>query len=108
MRGQVVELLVLLGAALDLFQLAELGIVASDNEQQVDDEILEEIHEAEVENIPSCFLEHACHRDLLDASVVTDIVLEGREVFLNLEKAALSGVALTGLLISEICKGCFL
>jgi hypothetical protein len=33
MRGKVVEFLVLLITALNLFQLVQLGVVASDNEQ---------------------------------------------------------------------------
>ena len=82
MWRQVVELFVLFTTALNLLKLAQLRVVAPDNEQEIDYQVFEEIDKAQFKNVTTCFFENTGHRDLLDATIIPRIVFESRQIFL--------------------------
>ena len=61
-----------LSLAIDLF----LTVPDVDYQEQVHDELLQEVYVAELQDEASCLAEHSVHGNLLQSSVVSDIVSE--------------------------------
>ena len=79
------DLVLVFGIQLHLVLECSFALPAVDYQEEVKNCLLEEIYSSQLENVSSCFFEYSRNSDLLDTSVITDIISVLIDIFYDFQ-----------------------